>query len=136
MTRLTRLLGLAALVLGLASIPLYAQTQPESPQSPTTSPSQTSPSQTSPSQTSPAETSPSASQAQSQTAAQQPQTFTGTLTQTASGVSLKDSTTNTSYKVDNEDQVKQYVGKDVRITGTLDPSTNTIHVTGIDMSPK
>jgi hypothetical protein len=33
--------------------------------------------------------------------------------------------------LDNQDQAKQYEGKEVKVTGTLDVASNTIHVTKI-----
>jgi len=38
-----------------------------------------------------------------------------------------------SYKVDDDNKVKDYVGKQVKITGTLDPSANVIHVDSIEL---
>lgn len=37
----------------------------------------------------------------------------------------------TAYKLDDQSQAQQYAGQDVRIKGTLDPSTNTIHINKI-----
>jgi hypothetical protein len=47
---------------------------------------------------------------------------------------LTDSATNTSYKLDDSSKAKSYDGKDVKVTGTLDSSSNTIHVQSIDDS--
>ena len=55
------------------------------------------------------------------------QTFTGTISKEADSFTLKVSDT-TSYKLDNQQQVQQYVGQRVRVTGTLDPASNLIHV--------
>ena len=59
------------------------------------------------------------------------QTFTGTISKEESGFALKVSDT-TSYKLDNQQQVQQYQGRRVRVTGTLDPSLNLIHVDRIE----
>ena len=66
---------------------------------------------------------------------QQSQTFVGKITKSKGGVTLKDSATNSSYKLDNATQAKQYAGKTVKVTGTLDPATNTIHVANIEAAP-
>ncbi len=58
-------------------------------------------------------------------------TFTGTVSKEADGFTLKVSET-TSYKLDNQQQVQQYDGQRVRVTGTLDPSINLIHVDKIE----
>ncbi len=94
------------LVIGLATIPLYAQEQPGA------QPGQ----------------SPSSGQSSAQSAQAQPQTFS------KGGLALKDEASNTTYKLDNEDQAKQYAGKSVKVTGTMDPATNTIHVANIEMA--
>jgi len=54
------------------------------------------------------------------------------LLKSKEGYILKDEASNTTYKLDNEDQAKQYVGKKVKVTGTLDPETGTIHVVSIE----
>jgi lipopolysaccharide export system protein LptA len=100
------------LVIGLATIPLYAQEQ-----------SGAQPGQ-----------SPSSGQSSAQSAQAQPQTFSGKIVKSKGGLALKDEATNTTYKLDNEDQAKQYAGKSVKVTGTMDPATNTIHVANIEMA--
>ena len=59
------------------------------------------------------------------------QTFTGTISKEADSFTLKVSDTS-SYKLDNQDQVQQYVGQRVRVTGTLDPASNLIHVERVE----
>ena len=39
------------------------------------------------------------------------------------------------FKLDDQSKAKQYVGKDVKILGTLDRQNNQIHVESIDISP-
>jgi len=46
---------------------------------------------------------------------------------------LQDPNSKVSYKVDDDNKVKDYVGKQVKITGTLDPSANVIHVDSIEL---
>jgi hypothetical protein len=59
------------------------------------------------------------------------QTFTGTISKEADSFTLKVSDT-TSYKLDNQQQVQQYVGQRVRVTGTLDAASNLIHVERVE----
>jgi Protein of unknown function (DUF5818) len=59
------------------------------------------------------------------------QTFTGTISKEADSFTLKVSDT-TSYKLDNQQQVQQYSGQRVRVTGTLDPASNLIHVDRVE----
>ncbi len=59
------------------------------------------------------------------------QSFTGTISKEADSFTLKVSDTS-SYKLDNQQQVQQYVGQRVRVTGTLDPASNLIHVERVE----
>lgn len=78
---------------------------------------------------------PTANQQQSPTSTQTntspAQTFTGTISKEADSFTLKVSDTS-SYKLDNQEQVQQYVGQRVRVTGTLDPASNLIHVERVE----
>lgn len=38
---------------------------------------------------------------------------------------------NEVYRLDNQDKVRLFAGQQVKITGTLDPKSNTIHLVGI-----
>jgi hypothetical protein len=44
---------------------------------------------------------------------------------------LYDTATKTVYQLDDQKRPEQFAGAKVAETGTLDPSTKTIHVTGI-----
>ena len=66
-----------------------------------------------------------------ETSASPAQTFTGTINKEADSFTLKVSDT-TSYKLDNQEQVQQYVGQRVRVTGTLDSASNLIHVERVE----
>lgn len=70
-------------------------------------------------------------QSPSQSPANEPQTFTGTVGKDANNFVLMVSET-TSYKLDNQQQVQQYEGQRVRVTGTLDQALNLIHVDRIE----
>ncbi|HYU45871.1 MAG TPA: DUF5818 domain-containing protein [Terriglobales bacterium] len=109
---LLRLLGLLVLLVSLAGIPLYGQQgqQPGS-QDPT------------------AQSQPSMGQQSAQ--GQTTQIFVGKIAKSKGDLVLRDDA-GTSYKLDNADQAKQFVGKSVKVTGTLDSATNTIHVTNIE----
>lgn len=63
---------------------------------------------------------------------QQVQTFMGKITKSKGNFVLKDAAGNTAYQLDNPDQAKQYVGKNVKVTGTFDPASNMIHVSNIE----
>jgi hypothetical protein len=109
-----RLLGLLTLLVSLASIPLYGQeTQTQQPAS------QDPAAQSQPS------TSPQSAQSQPS------QIFVGKIAKSKGDVVFKDDA-GTAYKLDNTDQAKSFVGKTVKVTGTLDTATNTIHVTNIE----
>ena len=70
------------------------------------------------------------SQAQAQQ--QQPvQKFQGTIVKSKDKYILQDKTSGATYQLDNQDKVKKFAGRDVEVTGTLDPSTNTIQVSDI-----
>jgi hypothetical protein len=60
------------------------------------------------------------------------QTFSGTIVKDAGTYVLKVSR-DSSYRLDDQDKAKQYEGKQVRIAGTLDANTNSIHVTSIEL---
>jgi Protein of unknown function (DUF5818) len=73
------------------------------------------------------------SQAQPAVQDQTAKEFTGTIVKHGSMLVLKDSSANVSYKVDDESKVKDYLGKQVKVTGTLDVSSNVIHVDSIEV---
>jgi lipopolysaccharide export system protein LptA len=113
----TKLLGLMVLLLSLASGSLYAQAaRNQAANSPAAAQSQ-------PMSQNPADQTP---------AAEQPQTFTGKIVKAKGSFVLRDEATNAEYKLDNKDQAKQFEGKSVTVTGTLDSATNTIHVSNIE----
>lgn len=109
------------LALGLMSIPALAQSQPQDSQPQAQQPEQ---------------------QPQSQagqmpdSASQQTQSFTGKIVKTSEGLVLQDQSTNTSYKLDNDKAAKKFSNKQVKVMGTLDSATNTIHVSNIELAGK
>jgi Protein of unknown function (DUF5818) len=70
---------------------------------------------------------------QESTKQQDAKAFTGMIVKDGSNLVLKDMTSNTAYKVDDEKKVKDYIGKIVKITGTLDQSRNVIQVESIEI---
>ena len=76
---------------------------------------------------SPAQGSQTSDKSQTSTA----QSFTGTVSKEADSFILQVSKT-VFYKLDNEQQVQQYEGQRVRVTGTLDTSINLIHVEKVE----
>jgi hypothetical protein len=56
--------------------------------------------------------------------------FSGSIVREKSAYVLK--TGNTVYNLDDQDKAKEHKGKNVKVTGSLDKSTNTIHVEKIE----
>lgn len=64
--------------------------------------------------------------------ARQPsQEFQGTIEKHETKYVLEDRASGATYGLDNQDKAKEFVDKDVKVTGTLDPNTNTIEVSEI-----
>ncbi len=57
-------------------------------------------------------------------------TFSGSISRQHGSYVLK--TGNDSFKLDDQSKAKEYKGKNVQVTGSLDKSTNTIHVEKIE----
>ena len=64
-------------------------------------------------------------------APQQSQSFSGKIVSENGQFMLKDAGMKASYKLDDQEKAKQFNGKQVMVTGTLDTASNTIHVTDI-----
>jgi hypothetical protein len=58
--------------------------------------------------------------------------FSGSITRQNGAYVLKAG--NNFFKLDNQSKAKEYKGKNVQVTGSLDKSTNTIHVENIAAS--
>ena len=58
----------------------------------------------------------------------QTKTFSGTIVKSGDNFVLSDSANKISYMLDDAQKVSQYEGKKVKVTGTVDVATNTIHV--------
>jgi len=59
------------------------------------------------------------------------QTFTGTIEKSGDTFTLNDGANKTSYTLDDTQRASQFVGKSVKVTGTLDSQTKMIHVQSI-----
>ena len=125
-TDATHLFAVLLLVCGmmLLSAQLFGQTAAPSPQQqyPTQGPAQQQQPKQAPDQSGQAPD----SQAQSQQSGVQ--VFTGTIVKSGDKYKFQDSTSNTTYDIDHQDEVKQYEGKKVRVHGTLDSNGKMIHV--------
>ena len=73
-----------------------------------------------------------AAQAQTQPPPQEPQsqTFTGTIVKKGSHYCLQDQSGQV-YRLDDAESAKAYMGKNVKVTGQLDPQAMLIHVQNI-----
>lgn len=139
---IAKMLGLTMLSLTLwAGTPLVAQQQkPTNPQLPDpNSKAEQQPSAATPSGSqTPGQTSQSSSQAsteangQGQISSQTQQIFIGRIVESKDQFVLKDSKSNTTYQLDRQDIAKQYGGKEVRVTGTLDTTDNIIRISTIE----
>ena len=134
---LLRLVGLLTLLVCVAGTPLYGQEQGRQPA--TQEPTAQQPATQDPTaQEPPAQQSGSPEPAQSPDSMRQEsnqrqptQMFMGKIAKSKGDLVLKGDA-GTWYKLDNADQAKQWIGKKVKVTGTLDTAINTIHVANIE----
>lgn len=54
--------------------------------------------------------------------------FSGTIVKTGDNFVLRDAASKLSYMLDDAQKASQYEGKTVKVTGTVDVASNTIHV--------
>jgi hypothetical protein len=54
--------------------------------------------------------------------------FVGTVVKQGDKYMFQDAASGQTYNIDHQEEVKKFEGKKVRVHGTLDPSTKTIHV--------
>jgi hypothetical protein len=64
---------------------------------------------------------------------QSSRSFEGKIAKSGDKLVLQDSSTQTAYQLDDQSKAKQYEGKSVKVTATMDPNTNTLHV--VDITP-
>lgn len=67
---------------------------------------------------------------------QSARSFEGKIAKSGDKLVLQESSTQTAYQLDDQDKAKQFQGKNVTITATLDSSTNTLHVVDINPAEK
>jgi hypothetical protein len=120
-----------ALAMALASIS-FAQTAPARPQDPT---AQAPSSPATPS----AKRSPDEAQKPSEGESTEPASsgkirpFMGTVVHEQSGYFLRAG--DLEYKLDDQTEARRYEGRSVKVTGSLEKQSNTIHVRKIEASP-
>lgn len=119
---LVRVLGLVTLLISLAGTPLYGQEQPSSSQDPVAQFETQDPAAP-----------PQPSKSQQSQDSQRSQIFVGEIARVKGKLVLKDHS-GASYELDNAGQAKQFVGKRVKLTGTLDTATKTISIVSIEPS--
>jgi hypothetical protein len=61
----------------------------------------------------------------------QQQTITGKVAKSNRGKYVLVDSTNMMYQLDDQSTAKKFAGKKVKVSGTVDTSSNTIHVTDI-----
>jgi len=106
-----------------------SQSQDPNAAQPTATPSQQTPSAQQPS-TTPSTSDPTSSAAAASTDA--PRSFVGSIMKTGGKFVLH--TGGTDYQLDDQTQAGKFKGKDVKVTGQLDQSSNTIKVQSIEPS--
>jgi glucose/arabinose dehydrogenase len=91
-------------------------------------PRQAQPSTTPQTPRKPDTTTPASGEAQTQQAL----AFTGRVMKERDRLVLNDPVTKMSYQLDDQAKAKPYLGKQVKVTGKLEMSSNTIHVASIE----
>ena len=129
-----RILSIVAM-LGLTGLGLnlFAQQTPAT-QSPST-PSTQSPSSQTPA-TPDASSMPQHDQTNATNSQQSARSFEGKIQKSGDKLVLQDSASSTSYQLDDQDKAKQFEGKNVKVMGTVDAASNTLHVVDISASEK
>jgi uncharacterized protein YdeI (BOF family) len=118
-------------MMSLSSVMHAQQSQDPAPQSQQPSTQQpTNPTQPPDSQAPPpTQQAPSQGQSSAQSGdSSNSQVFVGTVTKQGDKYVFQDSASGSTYDIDHQDEVKNFEGKKVRVHGTLDPATKTIHV--------
>jgi Protein of unknown function (DUF5818) len=110
----------------------FGQSTPSPSQDPTAQPS-AAPSQQTPSAQQPSQTPSTASPSSSGSSSSDAQrSFVGSIMKAGSKLVLH--TGGTDYQLDDQTQASKFEGKDVKVTGQLDQSSNTIRVQSIEPS--
>jgi len=69
---------------------------------------------------------------QAQGDAEKASVFTGKVMEANGQLVLTDSATKTTYVLDDQEKAKPFKGKSVKVTGTLETASNTIHIANIE----
>jgi uncharacterized protein YdeI (BOF family) len=122
-------LAASALLCGVAAVtPVAAQDATQ--QSPAQQPTATSPqAQPDPQTQAPTQT---PDQAQAGQMQQATKVFTGKISKDGDRLVLKDASTNMTYQLDDQAKAKKFEGKSVKVNGSFDANSNTIHVDSIE----
>jgi hypothetical protein len=126
MKKLITVMATMALAMALSAVGFAQQDQTAQPNSQQPTSDMQNGQQTSPS-TQPS--SPSQDSSSSSTQNSQGTAFTGTVVKAGGKYVLK--TSDMSYQLDDQDKAKQFVGQQVKVNGSLDSNTSTIHVSDI-----
>lgn len=62
---------------------------------------------------------------------QSARSFEGRIAKSGDKLVLREASTKTSYQLDDQSKARQFQGKDVMVTATLDSTTSTLHVVDI-----
>jgi hypothetical protein len=71
-------------------------------------------------------------QPDNQKSAAETKTFAGKIVKAGNVLVLSDAEGKTTYRLDDQQKAKEFVNKDVKVTGVLDDSTGMIRVTAIE----
>ncbi len=72
------------------------------------------------------------SQANSKEQMPDSQAFSGKIVKSGDRLAFQDSVGNSVYQIEDQNKVRAFEGKDVRVTGAVDPSTKTIYIASIE----
>lgn len=114
-----KLLCLGILILGFAEVAVTARAQVPSTVPPDTGQADSVP-----------------QQAESPEQAESARSFKGTIVRAKGQLVLKESSAHTFYRLDDQKKAKQYEGKTVTVTATMDSNSNTLRVIDIVQSKR
>ncbi len=63
---------------------------------------------------------------------QEVKTFTGKIMKAGEKYVFEDASSKVTYELDDQNKAKPYEGQKVKVTGTLDATNNTIHISNIE----
>jgi hypothetical protein len=124
---LLRLLFAAAVILAAASLVSSGHAQQADQD-----PAPTAPRKSDPAAVPPQHANDAQMPASGEATTQEAKTFSGHIVKENGQLVLKDPVTKVSYKLDDPSKAKEFVGKQVKVTGKLDMDSNTIRVESIE----